>query len=411
MQRLPMPALLPKLWVVPPLLAFRRRRYKTSKRRRFGDGPEIIAVPADLRSIPGIRRRPEQEAQADAESPLSQWSRVHPGALDAILRHGWNYQLPVSPYRARAEHFTARVLEAARRTAAKSVTRGNQAAEEPTSPEALTQYVKSVARDVGLSAFGIARYDEKYTFAEYRAEQVGDIVLVGVLEAPWESTQTAPSALSEKGLIYASVEELRMMAEVGAALVTKGYRVRQGKSDHVVLHYAVEAGLGQLGMNGQLLTPFAGSRCRVATINTDAPLVPDAPVDFGIPVICDMCQNCARRCPAGAIPLQKQYYRGVEKWKVNSERCTPVIAKQNHCAVCIKVCPIQRYGLPAVIDHYKKTGEILGKGSSELDDYWFEGVLYSSGKRPRLSQEWLAEIPYNTPTAQHVTISERSPGV
>ena len=65
-------------------------------------------------------------------------------------------------------------------------------------------------------------------------------------------------------------------------------------------------GLGQLGLNGQLLTPFVGSRCRLLLITTDAPLDFDAPVDFGIPAICDSCRVCVVRCPAGAIPARRE---------------------------------------------------------------------------------------------------------
>ena len=46
----------------------------------------------------------------------------------------------------------------------------------------------------------------------------------------------------------------------------------------------VEAGLGQLGVNGQLLSPHFGSRARLQVILTDANVEYDKPVDFGIPM-------------------------------------------------------------------------------------------------------------------------------
>jgi hypothetical protein len=56
----------------------------------------------------------------------------------------------------------------------------------------------------------------------------------------------------------------------------------------------------------------------------------------------------------------------------------------------MKVCPIQRYGLPRVLEHYRETGEILGKGSDELEGYqWpLDGVHYGPGERPRLAPEF-----------------------
>ena len=152
-------------------------------------------------------------------------------------------------------------------------------------------------------------------------------------------------------------------------------------------HYAVQAGLGQLGYNGQLLTPQAGSRCRITLITTDAPLEPDGPRDFGVPAICNRCRACVRRCPAGAIPNRPAMHRGVEKVKLNLSRCFPVVAQVYGCSVCMKVCPVQRYGLTRVLDHYEQSGEILGAGTDELEGYdWpLDGLHYGPGERPSLA--------------------------
>ena len=56
----------------------------------------------------------------------------------------------------------------------------------------------------------------------------------------------------------------------------------------------------------------------------------------------------------------------------------------------MKVCPIQRYGLAAVLEHREATGEILGLGSDELEGYdWpLDGYHYGPGLRPRLEPEF-----------------------
>jgi epoxyqueuosine reductase len=151
-----------------------------------------------------------------------------------------------------------------------------------------------------------------------------------------------------------------------------------------MIQYGVQAGLGQLGLNGQLLTPQAGSRARLSIITTDAEFEHDQPVDFGIHRICDECQACVRRCPVGAIPRLRREYRGVRKAKIKTERCFPVAANAEGCAICMKVCPIQRYGLDAVKRHYVDTGEILGRGSDELEGYTWpvDGRHYPPGEKP-----------------------------
>ena len=107
----------------------------------------------------------------------------------------------------------------------------------------------------------------------------------------------------------------------------------------------VEAGLGQLGINGQLLSPHFGSRARLQVITTNATIAYDKPVDYGIHKFCDLCQVCSLRCPGRAITPDKVWFRGVEKNKLIFKRCRPVMTRYSGCGICIKVCPIQRYGM------------------------------------------------------------------
>jgi len=61
---------------------------------------------------------------------------------------------------------------------------------------------------------------------------------------------------------------------------------------------AVRAGLGEIGLNGELLTPEFGPRQRFQAILTDAPL---APTPLHQPSVCDGCGECVRACPLGAF--------------------------------------------------------------------------------------------------------------
>ena len=44
------------------------------------------------------------------------------------------------------------------------------------------------------------------------------------------------------------------------------------------------------------------------------------------------------------------------KAKINTSRCLPLVAQADGCAICMKVCPVQRYGLDAVWEHWAATG-------------------------------------------------------
>jgi hypothetical protein len=55
----------------------------------------------------------------------------------------------------------------------------------------------------------------------------------------------------------------------------------------------------------------------------------------------------------------------------------------------MKVCPVQRYGLDAVLAEYERSGRILGRGTDELEGYeWIDGRRYAPGERPVLRPEF-----------------------
>jgi hypothetical protein len=90
----------------------------------------------------------------------------------------------------------------------------------------------------------------------------------------------------------------------------------------------------------------------------------------------------------------KVLYRGVEKHKLIYERCRPVMARYDGCAVCMKVCPIQRFGMKPVMEHYVDTGEVLGKRTHLLEGYTFEDKGYfGPDELPQFDREFF-EIPH-----------------
>jgi ferredoxin len=339
--------------------------------------------PAELRTVPGIQRDPEIEAAAFAERPLYDWFKLHPEAVRWMAPHYWRSFLPVSRRLLRAR-------KAVHHTGREAVT----AAPTAIDPQELTDRLKSEAARLGLSAVGVAPYDEKFTFAEYAGRNAGDRMVVCVLEQPWEVTQQLPFAATEKAALTTYANLLERMTKLTHWLHAQGFQAHAEdyEGESLYIHYGVQAGLGQLGLNGQLLTPQAGSRCRIAGITTNAPLVFDSPVDYGIEGICDKCQVCVRRCPVGAIPAGRRDYRGVVKAKLNTKRCFPIVTQVAGCAICMKTCPVQKFGLEPVLEEYQRSGRILGKDSDDLEGYdWpIDGRHYGPGQRPKIADDLVA---------------------
>ena len=87
--------------------------------------------------------------------------------------------------------------------------------------------------------------------------------------------------------------------------------------------------------------------------------------------------------PGRALTKERVAWRGVRKFKTLTNRCYPVFVQYAGCSVCLKVCPMQKYGYEAVMDHYKKTGEVLGKGTEELEGYTLKDKgHFGPGKLP-----------------------------
>jgi ferredoxin len=336
-------------------------------------------VPADLLTCPGEIRDEAEEDRVAAERPLSDFFSVHPEASEFIVSHGRGFLLPTFPKVARAVQKIRRASRMETAPRARTLP-----------PEELTRMLRAEARRIGLSRIGIAANDPRYTFEETDAEQL-PTVIVCLLEQDWELTQKIPSDEAEQAAFFGYAEGMSRTAELTRFLKGLGYRAApQGLTgDGIAIHYAIEAGLGQLGINGQLLTPEAGSRCRILMLTTDATLTHDRPVDYGLHKVCDECQACVRNCPVGAIPKARKPFRGVVKSKLNTTRCLPVVAQAEGCAICMKVCPVQRYGLDAILDHREKTGEILGLGTDELEGYdWpLDGLHYGPGETPKVGEE------------------------
>ena len=369
-----------------------------------------VDTPPALRTVPGVWRDEEAAKRAFAERPLYYFFTLHPEVARLLPRYGWAWQLPSVPRRLRTRLRVAEVSAAAKQPS------GSPPKVEPV---VLTEDLRAEAKRLGLSKVGFAPFDPKYVYdraanqattqfdsktvyspAPRSAGAGGAIsegsVIVCVLEQDWGLTQTIPSTRCERGVMRTYSELITRAAALVEYLHERGFEAQlHGPGGALVsIHYAVEAGLGQLGLNGQLLTPETGSRCRITLITTNAKLVHGQPVDYGIHAICDACQLCVKRCPPGAIPKRRSEHRGITKAKIKPERCAPVMAQAHGCAVCMKVCPVQRYGLAAVTKHFvENRGAILGKGTDELEGYgWIDGRHYGPGQKPRINQEFLSPL-------------------
>ena len=334
-----------------------------------------------MRGDPGWKSDAAVEAAAFAHAPLRDFLDHEFPAIGMWVRRGiWRSGFFVKPRMQRA------LRKVARLSAIEPAPPSQQL-----EPSSLTNEIKALGVELGISALGVADYDPKYRFKDFAEMEPGnERVIVCILEENYPAQQTAPSVRHDRASLSTYVELMKREVKIAECLNGYGYRafIHDVDGQAVVIPYAVAAGLGQLGLNGQLLTPFAGSRFRIMLISTNAPLIVDKPRDYGIPAICDRCRACVRRCPANALTAKRDYYRGVYKAKLNTARCLPVLASNQDCDICTTVCPVQRYGLGPIYEEFEKTGKILGRLTDDLEGYEFGGRHYGPGEKPKLSREF-----------------------
>jgi len=331
------------------------------------------AVPDELRSQPGIETNLADEQFYNREYP--------PNGGVADLEDEYTLFLR---YEKELKRFAA--------TGARFAKDFERSAEEPPTGERdsdrdVTEAIRAYALDeCGFLMAGFAEMQRRYVFQHFRNWVKFPNVVILAAEIDHAAVQQYPSMNALQSELELLEGMLPMIQKLGEYVRSLGYHAQGLDATSGQLYYqpfAVQAGMGQMGANGQVLSPLAGSRMMLGALTTDAPVHFDQPVDIGVPKLCDKCQVCVQRCPGRALTKEKVAWRGVRKFKTLTNRCYPVFLQYEGCSVCMKVCPVQKYGYDAVMDHFKRTGEVLGKGSKELETYTLPSKgQYGPGKLP-----------------------------
>jgi len=225
---------------------------------------------------------------------------------------------------------------------------------EPQDVSEFTEQVKNAARLYGAAAVGICQLNPLWLYANDQGESVSlpegvDKAIVIAVEMAREWVALSPTA----GGAAASGNGYSKMAFTAACMAeflrNLGWQAMASGNDTALsIPLAIDAGLGECGRNGSLITHQFGSRIRLCKVFTDAPLQLDEPIEFGIIRYCETCQKCAEACPAQAIPYGERTIEGVcssnnpgvLKWHTHAEKCLNFWRVNGvSCMNCIKSCP------------------------------------------------------------------------
>lgn len=222
----------------------------------------------------------------------------------------------------------------------------------------MAKRIKEVARFYGANLVGICKINPNWVYSHYfelvtgkygKLEIPYQYAIVMGIEMDWKNINRSPKpeASAATALAYSRMSELS--ASVAKYIRELGYpAVPCGNDTAQSIPLAIDAGLGELGRNGLLLTPEYGPRQRICKVLTSLPLEIDQPIDFGLQRYCETCFACAKSCPVDAIRKEDRTTEltsisnrpGILRWPVNVANCYLFWQKNGvDCANCIASCP------------------------------------------------------------------------
>jgi ferredoxin len=224
----------------------------------------------------------------------------------------------------------------------------------PLAPAAATAYVKGLAHYWGARAVGVGELQPYHVYShvgrgtgQYGAPIDLDhrYAVAFTVEMAHEMVGTAPAAptLLESARQYGTAAVIAIL--LADTLRAMGYPARahvDGNYRLIAPLVAWDAGLGEFGRLGLLITPELGPRVRLGVVTTDLPLLPDGRrPDPSVLDFCTFCEKCARNCPVRAIPFgPRQEVHGALRWRIDQEICYRYwCVAGTDCARCVAVCP------------------------------------------------------------------------
>ncbi len=265
----------------------------------------------------------------------------------------------------------------------------------------MTSYIKGLARYYGAHTVGIADLKPYHVYSHigrgsgrYGAPITLQhrFAIAFTVEMDHAMMGPAPEApvVMESARQY--VEAARVALQLGYLIRSLGYPARahiDGNYRVIAPLVARDAGLGEIGRMGLLMTPKLGPRVRLGVVTTDLPLVPDRRGDDqSVLGFCRICKKCAENCPSRSIPFgDREEIDGALRWRINPDTCFRywnVIGTD--CGRCMAVCP---YSHPNNLPHNLVRWAIHRSGLARRAALWLDDVFYEDSPAPRPAPDWV----------------------
>ena len=274
-------------------------------------------------------------------------------------------------------------------------------------PKEMSKEIKHVAKLFDADLCGITFYDERWTYDKrFNREQLEQTemdlpknitnTIVVAHEMDYELLRTVPSALSGAATGLGYSRDLITLLSLAQYIRNLGYQAYASMNDTALsIPMAIQAGLGEYGRHGLLITKEFGPRVRIGKVFTDLPLAHDKPIDFGVENFCSICRECTKACPPNAIDdgdqketvYNQSNIAGIKKWTTDAEKCFDFWANQaTDCSICVRVCPYNRKMPKWLFTNWVRlmsspfrriilwVDKIIGQGKRNAPTSWWSGT-------------------------------------
>ena len=267
---------------------------------------------------------------------------------------------------------------------------------DTSNPHVVTRDIKKVATYFGASDVGICKLENRWVYLNEEIPEECQYAIVMVFQEEYDLIKYYPSYIADAATSMGYSRMAVTNTYLSAFIENLGFKAIDSQNDTALsIPMAMQAGLGDHGRNGLLVSPRFGPRVRISKVITDLPLVADSPLDFGVTEFCNACKKCAHSCPSQSIPYDDRTTEpnnvsnngGSRKWYINTETCRMYWGQVNKpCTTCIACCP---YNKPDTWPHqatlwftdhfrwadrfYVKMDDMLGYGKPQkVDNFWEE---------------------------------------
>lgn len=267
-------------------------------------------------------------------------------------------------------------------------------------PGEATRFVKNWAKKLGAVSVGVTELKDYHIYSHNgRNEPYGAEIdlnhkyaIAFTVEMDKEMLDFAPAGPTVMESAQQYLNAGAIAVQISQWIKNLGYPARA----HIDGNYRVvcplaarDAGLGEIGRMGLLMTPELGPRVRIGVVTTDLPLNCDLPeqMDFMLD-FCDICKKCADVCPSKAISFDgRREIEGVKRWQIDQASCYTYWCKAGtDCGRCVRVCPFSHPDnlLHNTVRFGVKRSWLFRRMALKLDDFFY-------GRKPVPTQpiEWL----------------------